>query len=36
MTWDLKAMVDEGVVIEKATSPTDPTKRYLLVEGLLK
>ncbi len=33
---DLKAMVDKWVVIEKATSPTDPTKRYLLVDGLLK
>jgi Fic family protein len=30
---DLKAMIEKGVVIEKATSPTDPTKRYVLVEG---
>jgi hypothetical protein len=26
-------MIEKGVVIEKATSPTDPTKRYVLVEG---
>jgi len=30
---DLKAMVDKGVLIEKATSPTDPTKRYVLMES---
>ena len=30
---DLKAMIQKGVVVEKATSPTDPTKRYLLVQG---
>jgi hypothetical protein len=30
---DLKAMIEKGVVIEKATSPTDPTKRYVLMEG---
>ena len=29
---DLKAMTGKGVVIEKATSPTDPTKRYVLME----
>ena len=29
---DLKAMIQKGVVVEKATSPTDPTKRYLLVQ----
>jgi len=29
---DLKAMIDKKVVVEKATSPTDPTKRYELME----
>ena len=29
---DLKAMVDKGLVIEKASSPTDPTKYYVLVD----
>ena len=29
---DLKGMVDKGLVAEKATSPTDPKKRYLLVD----
>lgn len=33
---DLKAMVDKEMVIAKATSPTDPSKRYLFVEGLLQ
>jgi len=28
---DLKVMVDKGLVAEKATSPTDPTKHYVLV-----
>jgi DNA-binding HxlR family transcriptional regulator len=30
---DLKAMIEKGVTIEKATSPTDPTKSYVLLEG---
>ena len=30
---DLKAMIEKGVLIEKATSPTDPTKRYVLMKG---
>jgi Fic family protein len=30
---DLKAMINKGVILEKATSPTDPAKRYLLMEG---
>jgi Fic family protein len=30
---DLKAMIEKGVVVEKATSPTDPTKHYVLMEG---
>lgn len=30
---DLKVMIGKRVVIEKATSPTDPTKRYVLMEG---
>jgi Fic family protein len=29
---DLKAMIEKEVLIEKATSPTDPTKRYVLME----
>jgi len=33
---DLKVMVDKGVVFEKATSPTDPTKRYVLMERALR
>ena len=33
---DLKAMIDKGLILEKATSPTDPTKCYLIVEGRLK
>jgi len=31
---DLKAMIGKRVVVEKATSPTDPTKRYVLMEGI--
>ena len=27
---DLKAMIQKGIVLEKATSPTDPTKSYVL------
>jgi Fic family protein len=30
---DLKVMIGKRVVIQKATSPTDPTKRYVLMEG---
>ena len=30
---DLKAMIDKGLLLEKATSPTDTTKCYLIVEG---
>ena len=33
---DLKAMIKKGIVIEKATSPTDPTKRYVLMDGITK
>ena len=29
---DLKAIIEKRVVVEKATSPTDPTKRYVLME----
>ena len=28
---DLRALIQKGIVLEKATSPTDPTKRYVLV-----
>jgi len=31
---DLKAMVDKGLIIEKASSPTDPTKIYILAGKL--
>ncbi len=31
---DLKAVIEKGVVVEKATSPTDPTKRYVLKAGI--
>jgi DNA-binding HxlR family transcriptional regulator len=30
---DLKGMIEKGVVAEKATSPTDPTKHYLVREN---
>ncbi|MBL7175900.1 MAG: Fic family protein [Desulfobacteraceae bacterium] len=33
---DLKAIIDKGLILEKATSPTDPTKYYLIVDGRLK
>ncbi|MEW6185456.1 MAG: Fic family protein [Thermodesulfobacteriota bacterium] len=32
---DLKVMIEKGVLIEEATSPTDPTKRYVL-QGVKK
>jgi Fic family protein len=32
---DLKGMIEKGLVVEKATIRTDPTKRYVLKEGLL-
>lgn len=31
---DLKAMVDKGLIVEKASSPTDPTKIYILTAKL--
>jgi Fic family protein len=31
---DLKVLIEKGVVIEKATSPTDPTKSYVLMDGI--
>ena len=33
---DLKAMIAKGLIFEKATSPTDPTKRYLIMEGIIR
>jgi Fic family protein len=30
---DLKLMIDKGLFAEKATSPTDPTKHYVLVDN---
>ena len=32
---DLKGMIDKGLLSERGTSPTDPTKRYQLAEGIL-
>lgn len=32
---DLKGMVEKDLLVERGTSPTDPTKRYLLSEGEL-
>ena len=29
-------MIEKGVVLEKATSATDPTKHYLMMEDLLR
>jgi Fic family protein len=31
---DLKAMVEKGLMFERGASPTDPTKRYQLAEGI--
>jgi len=31
---DLKGLADKGLFVERGTSATDPTKRYVLVEGL--
>jgi Fic family protein len=31
---DLKVMVDKGLITERASSPTDPTKNYILAEKL--
>lgn len=31
---DLKAMLDKGLLSERGTSPTDPTKRYRLAHGI--
>ncbi|MEK7315212.1 MAG: Fic family protein, partial [Candidatus Eisenbacteria bacterium] len=30
---DLKLMVDKGLLLERGTGPTDPTRHYLFVEG---
>ncbi len=30
---DLKGMIDKGLLVEKGTGPSDPTKRYALAEG---
>jgi Fic family protein len=32
---DLKSMVDKGLLSERGTGPTDPTRHYRLAEGLL-
>jgi Fic family protein len=32
---DLKSMVDKGLLLERGTGPTDPTRHYRLAEGLL-
>jgi DNA-binding HxlR family transcriptional regulator len=31
---DLRVMVDKGLIIEKSSSPTDPTKIYILAGKL--
>jgi DNA-binding HxlR family transcriptional regulator len=31
---DLRVMVDKGLIIEKASSPTDPAKIYVLARKL--
>jgi len=31
---DLRVMLDKGLIIEKASSPTDPTKIYILAGKL--
>jgi Fic family protein len=33
---DLKALVEKSLFVERGTSPTDPTKRYLLGEEILR
>lgn len=33
---DLKGLVDKALFVERGTSATDPTKRYVLVEGLAR
>lgn len=30
---DIRAMIEQGIVKEEATSPTDPGKRYVLNDG---
>lgn len=31
---DLKGLMDKGLLVKRGTSPTDPTKRYVLSERL--
>ena len=31
---DLKSMVDKGLLLERGTGPTDPTRHYRLAAGL--
>jgi len=33
---DLRAMIEKGFVAQKSASPTDPTKRYVIIEAPLK
>jgi hypothetical protein len=33
---DLNILIEKKIFEEKATSPTDPTKSYVLVESLFK
>jgi len=33
---DLRAMIEKRLVAQKSSSPTDPTKRYVIIEALLK
>ncbi len=32
---DIRAMIEQGIVEEKATSPTDPGKKYVFNDGQL-
>ena len=33
---DLKALVEKGLLVEAGTAPTDPTRHYRLVDGLVR
>jgi len=33
---DLKSMLDKGLLVERGTGPTDPTRHYRLAEAILK
>ena len=33
---DLKSMLDKGLLVERGTGPTDPTRHYRLAEAILR